>query len=121
MTTEEQDALVGRVIRESRAAEDELRQLLVKAEQKASDIARLAKEVSDRIARAKAAVAPPSPPSHPPKPTATDVGIETARLKGYAGVADVDEIRDLDNEIGQAVANVLTFREQRRKLGVSNV
>lgn len=122
MTTEEQDALVGRVIRESREAEDALRQLLVKAEQQAADISRLAKEVSDRVARAKAATAP-EPPHNMPKPPVklADAGIEFGRLKNYESAVDLDAINTLDVEIGQAVANVLTFREQRRKLGVPNV
>jgi len=121
MTQEEQDALVGRVIRESRAAEEELRQLIVKAEQQAHDIGLLMREVAERVARAKAATAPePQHPNPHQKPRPADAGIESGRLKNYAKAVDLETIDSLDREIGQAVANVLKYREQRRKLGVSN-
>lgn len=123
MTTEEQDALVGRVIRELKVAEGELQQLLVRAEQIASDVQKLGKEVSDRVARAKNAGSPMEyagiriPNVNLPK-VHSDTGIEFGHLKSYAKAVDLDGIEQLDREIGVAVAKVLQLREQKRQLGV---
>jgi predicted component of type VI protein secretion system len=120
MSVEEQDALVGRVIRELKVAEGELQQLLVRAEQVAADIQKLSKEVSDRVVRAKKAGTSISyqvsvqglPTFH------SDAGIEVGRLSSYSKAVDLEALDALDREIGIAVAKVVKLRQQRAGLDI---
>lgn len=119
MTQEEIDAQVGRVLRESKEAEATLNRLIIQFQNIGADIAKLAKEVSDRAARAKRASStdPPKVDWHQGgETTMPDAGIEF--LRNYAAAVDLDAIDKLDREIGLAVANVAKLREQRRQLGI---
>lgn len=111
MTNEQQDALVGRVIRESKAAESELSQLLVQAEQVANDIAKLAQEVRDRVERARNIRL-----SGVGGYVFSDAGIEN--LRDYTKAVDLDSIEKLDQEIGQAVAKACDLRKQKQQIGL---
>src|SRR5579859_4618430 len=110
MTTEEQDALVGRVIRESKAAEDTLQRLLVKAENAAQEIGKLAEAVRHRIQRAGLVGAPIMDSSSARMPgmeglgamRRSDGGIE--QLQNFRRAVDLDFLAALDKEIGEAVA-----------------
>ena len=121
MTSEEQDALVGRVMRESKAAEEELRRLLVKFEHHAADIHKFADDMTQRVNRAKYAgenvdwKGVPRP-GMPTGIVAPDGGMQ--HLQNYASVLDLSAIGAIDQEIGNAVARVLVLRGQRKTLGV---
>jgi hypothetical protein len=129
MTTEKQDALVGRMIRESKAAEDNLARLLITLELRAAEINKLTAEIIRRVGRAKRAgekidVAPAPRPgvrgvSRPGITTgivAQDVGIKG--LRDYANAVDLDALAALDTEVSNAVALVLELRHQKRRLGI---
>jgi hypothetical protein len=114
MTQEEKDAVVGRVLRESREAEGELSQLLVKAEQMAKDLEAVAKAITERAYRAKLA-------------GAVVVVVERGRREEIAQDHPLsnslpfhtpDAIRELDREITTVSARVAGLRQQTRTLNI---
>ena len=122
MTQEEKALLVGRVILELQEAEAELSQLLVRAEQYAQDIGKLATAITKRIERAKVAgtlleVSGPSASiSDFPTIIRRDSAIEN--LRRFAPAVDLDAIAKLDAEIAGAVDRAVRLRQQRQQLGV---
>jgi hypothetical protein len=109
-------------VRESREAEERLRQLLAQADERLGPVTQLATELTARIHRAKTASkrAPAQPYQTPTQEPATDAGIEFGRLKYFQKAIDFDALEMLDRDISQAVVDVLRLREECRKLGVSN-
>lgn len=118
MTTEQQDALVGRVIRELKAAEENLSRLLVHASEIAKQITSLASDVNKRIERARHAGTIREHASPGTYAMATDGGFERGHLQNYANAVDLAALEALDKEVGQAVAAVLELRQTREALGV---
>lgn len=101
MTTEEQDALVGRVLRESRAAEDELNKLLVRAEHISTDLWQLSADIKARVRRAKNAGRVKELPGgrEVADPNAPDARFNIGHLSQYAKAVDLEALDALDREI----------------------
>lgn len=110
MTTEQEDLLVGRVLREAKDAEDNLMRLLVQATVLANDIASLSKEIHTRVANARAAG------TRTGVFVTADAGIESGHLERYTKAVDLAAIDALDKEIGLAVAKARDLREQKKAL-----
>ncbi len=124
MTTPEQDATLGRTIRESKEADAELTRLLLQAEFRADQLERLAEDLRARVKRARRA-APhlgDGAGTYAPLrggPVSNDQGLDEARLRECATVANIEEISALDREIGAAVAKASTC--YRRKTEALNL
>jgi hypothetical protein len=121
MTNEEQDAVVGRTLRELKTAEQELSQLLVKFEQHAADIIKLSEEMATRVKRAKSSAESPELYDRlmamiQSGQVAPGGGI--MYIRNYARSVDLDAIDALDREIAQTVDKVAALRKQKQSLGI---
>jgi len=121
MTQQEKDELVGQVYRESRAADETLRLLLIKAEGIREQFGKLIVEIDNRVKRARGEdtrrpviEGAPGMSAHPEWERAAR-GMD---LDSYAGVLDLDALRALDEEIGEAAVRAAKLRERKRELGL---
>jgi hypothetical protein len=124
MTQEEEDALRGRAIRESKEADNELRLLLIKADGVREQFSRLVLEIDNRVKRARGEdTRRPNPASviegtseTPARPDLGRAARGMDNLDSYAKVLNLDALRQLDEEIRGAVIRAGELRKRKREL-----
>jgi predicted nucleic acid-binding Zn-ribbon protein len=117
MTQDEKDAQVGRIVRESKEAEQHLGQLLVKAERIAANLEGLARSIRDRVQNAKR-LGSIEESEHGGLREIEErdqpLNIQSKSLHTH------DELRELDREISEASERAATLRRQRDELGLGS-
>jgi|ERR1051325_3837425 hypothetical protein len=115
MTQEEQDAIVGKVIRESKAADAEVRALVAKAHQVADRIETAGSALKARIRSAELATGLVEEPPTAYRQLPKDQPMPPQALTNYP---TEDAVRQLDADITAAVNRSAHLREQRKGFGV---